>query len=456
MSNSQTTHATDDASILADVLSRTESALAHAQLPAEVFSSPQVFEAEMRNVFGKSWVFVAHESELPQPGDYVLRRLGGDSVIVSRDEAGDLHVLLNNCRHRGTTVCNDDRGNTSHFRCPYHGWIYRNDGTWVGAAHKLRAYRELDPAQWGLLAAPHVDSFLGLIFANLDPDAVPLVESLGDMTWFLTALLGLDSRGMQVIGEPVRWIAHADWKSGSENFGGDNYHTDQTHISVDEVGLGRNYRKQNNFIRQFEAGNGHILTTTDLKDQIGDSSLNPWAYPDSVWQSFDLRDVTAEQIAMIENHMPLVGTIFPNLSFIRSSGAADPATGERAVYTSLRQWQPRGPGETEVWSWLLRWTIEPDEYAVAAYNEGLYRFGPAGMLEQDDMAVWEGAPIAARSAFAQSSGMQFNYQLGTEGMGVGSYVEDWTGPGTSFVTAYGEGNQRSFYRRWLASMRTAK
>lgn len=437
---------------ITSILGRVDSALGNGLLPALVFNDEEVFQAELEQVFGRSWVFLAHESEVPRPGDYVLRSIGRDQVIVSRDENGQLNVLLNNCRHRGTSVCNDDSGNTSHFRCPYHGWTYSNDGSWVGAAHKKRAYQELDSASWGLLRAPHVDTYLGMIFGNLEPAAPPLIESLGPMAWYLKAIFGLDSRGTEVMGQPLRWISHTDWKSGSENFGGDNYHTDQAHISIEEMGLGNNYRKHNNYMLHIEAGNGHTLTASDMKGELNQAEMNPWSYPDEVWKAFDFEGVEQGQLDLLAQYSPNVGNIFPNLSFIRAT-ALDPDTGKRDLYTSLRQWQPLGPGRCEVWSWQLRWRVEPDEIAERNHAATVYRFGPAGVFEQDDMAVWEGAPKAAASVFGRAQSMDFNYQLGKDGMSVGEYLADWKAPGTARTTGYGEGNQRSFYRRWLAAMR---
>src|SRR3712207_439673 len=80
---------------------------------------PEVFRLELERVFSRAWLFLGHESEIPEPGDYVTRRLGLDPVIVVRGENGELSVVANTCRHRGIKLCRSDRGNASHFRCPY-------------------------------------------------------------------------------------------------------------------------------------------------------------------------------------------------------------------------------------------------------------------------------------------------------------------------------------------------
>src|SRR5436190_5882957 len=98
------------------------------RFPAAIYSDDGIFALERERLFGRTWQFLAHESEIPRPGDYVVRRIVDDSFIVSRDEHGDVHVLLNMCRHKGMQVCRAEAGSTTHFRCPYHAWTYRRDG----------------------------------------------------------------------------------------------------------------------------------------------------------------------------------------------------------------------------------------------------------------------------------------------------------------------------------------
>src|SRR6187431_2322901 len=87
-------------------------------IPAHVYSDPDVYELERERIFGRTWLFLAHESEIPAAGDFVLRRIVDDSFIVVRDAAGAVRVLFNMCIHRGMQVCRAEQGNATHFRCP--------------------------------------------------------------------------------------------------------------------------------------------------------------------------------------------------------------------------------------------------------------------------------------------------------------------------------------------------
>src|SRR6266481_5359467 len=154
-------------------------------IPAYVYADPEIFAAERDRLFTRSWVFLAHESEIPDPGDYVVRRVLADSFIVARDEAGSVRVMFNMCLHRGMQVCRAEMGNASHFRCPYHAWTYRND-----------------------------------------------------FAFYLDFYTRQSSVGVELRG-PQRWRIKANWKIGAENFAGDSYHTPHTHASVVDIGLFR-------------------------------------------------------------------------------------------------------------------------------------------------------------------------------------------------------------------------
>src|SRR5712692_6000509 len=173
------------------LLEGTERDLHQGPLPLRISNDPHIYHLEQRRIFARNWVFVAHESEIPFPGDYVLRYIGPDRWIVVRDDEGRIQVLFDSCRHRGTQLCRADRGNTSQFRCPYHGWTYKNTGELAGVPNRAAAYEGLNEAEWGLLHAPQVDSYRGLVFACLDEQSPPLNDHLGDFRWYLDIHLAL-------------------------------------------------------------------------------------------------------------------------------------------------------------------------------------------------------------------------------------------------------------------------
>jgi phthalate 3,4-dioxygenase alpha subunit len=119
-------------------LSSVVSEVRRGMIPAHVYADPEIFAAERDRLFARSWVFLAHESEIPDPGDYVVRRVLADSFIVARDEAGVVRVMFNMCLHRGMQVCRAEMGNASHFRCPYHAGPTATTAGWPGCRSTRR------------------------------------------------------------------------------------------------------------------------------------------------------------------------------------------------------------------------------------------------------------------------------------------------------------------------------
>jgi phenylpropionate dioxygenase-like ring-hydroxylating dioxygenase large terminal subunit len=118
----------------------------------EIFVNDEIYRQEQERIFARAWLLIGHDSQVPKPGDFFASSMGEESVILCRDAAGQIHVFLNSCRHRGMKVCRYDQGNTVEFLCPYHGWSYATDGALVGVPHARDAYGpQLDRSRWGLV-----------------------------------------------------------------------------------------------------------------------------------------------------------------------------------------------------------------------------------------------------------------------------------------------------------------
>ena len=134
-------------------------------IPRSYYRDEDALHQEYNKIFGQNWLFVGHETEIPAAGDYVTRRMGTNPVIMSRTEDGDVHVMLNSCTHRGTELCKLSYGNTTTFRCGYHGWVFSPDGQLKGVPGRRALYGpEFDPKKLGLRQA-RVEVVYGLVFA---------------------------------------------------------------------------------------------------------------------------------------------------------------------------------------------------------------------------------------------------------------------------------------------------
>ncbi|MFD0883460.1 aromatic ring-hydroxylating dioxygenase subunit alpha [Streptosporangium algeriense] len=424
-------------------------------LPSHVFNDPDIHRLELERLFTRAWCFVGHESEIPTNGDYVVRTIGEDPFILVRDEHGVVRVLLDACRHRGTRVCRVEKGNASNFRCPYHGWTYSNSGDLVGAPAINTAYRGLDRSQWGLVPAAHVRSVHGLVFASLDQNAPPLEDYLGGMKWYLDLMFGLHPEGLEVVGEPNRFVLDANWKIGADNFSGDDYHTVFLHKSMWEIGTIAIPPVANMQGYHVHAGPGHSVTFS-IANNPDEPGPKFWGYEQEVVDSFDPDLVTPKQFEIARRARITVGTVFPNLSFIIAPLTDDPTKPPTGLI-SLRQWQPRGPGRMEIWNWVLVWKGTPEPIRERAYASSIGTFGPAGLFEQDDTEPWQSITQMSGTQYGRSIGMKLNYQMGHQPSGVG-FVEEITGfpgPGKVYSPRYEEGVQLNFYRRWAAYLNGA-
>ncbi|WP_436933764.1 aromatic ring-hydroxylating oxygenase subunit alpha [Halovenus marina] len=421
--------------------------LEDGMLPVKVYNDEEIFEAELRRIFGQCWVFIGHETEIPEPGDYAQRYIGKDPFIFVRDEEEEIRVLFDSCSHHGSALCRAEQGNTSHFRCPYHGWTFKNTGDLTGVPLKHQAYQGLDAEEWGLVEAPRVENYKGMVFASIAEEGPSLEEYLGDFKWYLDVHLDVGKGGMEVIGEPHRWRADSDWKSGADNFSADSYHTAYAHRSVIEVGFaadeisGTPGQETQMHVTHADSGSTS-LRLLEPEDEIY------FGYPEEYVDTSNLSEAQADMAAACG---AATGTIFPNLSFIHLAATNDPDE-DLDGFFSLRKWQPIGPGTMEFWSWVLAPADASDEYKERAYDVAVGTFSPSGNFEQDDLAVWDGIADAAGSVFAEQQGFNMNYQMGMPGMSKASIVDDFDGPGTAWDDNLEEGTCRTFHGNWHKAM----
>lgn len=432
-------------------IARVVSEVKAGKFPAGIYSDPEVFRLEKERLFPRTWQYLAHESEVPEPGDYVVRRILNDSFIVARGEDGQVRVMLNMCRHRGMQVCRVESGNSSHFRCPYHAWTYKNDGQLIGVTFFQEAYdgeRGLKRGERGLLPPPQTATYRGMIFACLDPGAPGLEESLGDFRFFLDLYVGQSDDGVEVRG-PQRWIIRSNWKIGAENFSGDSYHTPYTHASVVDIGLFQEpkaHRRKQGALYWAGSGGG-----TTYKVPHGDfaENLGYVGYPPEMIERMRQRWSPAQRALVADaGFIPSAATVFPNLSLVHNWPHVEEG-GPRVPFVSIRLWQPLGPTETEVSSWFAVDRHAPAWYKEQSYKAYLTCFGSSGMLEQDDVENWTSITAVARGHLASQVSLDSTMGLDPDGGTLHEPVAGWPAPGQAF-TGYGEYNQRELLRRWAA------
>ncbi|WP_144097457.1 aromatic ring-hydroxylating oxygenase subunit alpha [Croceicoccus sediminis] len=181
-----------------------------------LYTSEELFDEEMDRIFKNTWVWVAHASEVPTKNTFKKSWVGKQPVIVTRDKEDNVHVLLNRCRHRAASVCEQKQGRTSVFVCPYHGWSYNIDGKLRSVPHAKVYGEDFDKDEFPLISL-RTEEYNGMIFATFRDDIEPLVDFLGPAKKWIDLFM------KQGAGYPVKALGEhqfrfaGNWKIQLEN-----------------------------------------------------------------------------------------------------------------------------------------------------------------------------------------------------------------------------------------------
>ncbi|MDQ7261342.1 Rieske 2Fe-2S domain-containing protein [Paracoccus sp. PS-1] len=243
----------------------------------DIFTNEDLFALEMKHIFEGNWVYLAHESQIPEPNDYYTTWIGRQPVVITRDKTGTLHAVINACAHKGAMLCRRKQGNKGSFTCPFHGWTFSNTGKLLKVKDaKTTQY----PEQFGkdgshdLTRVARFESYRGFLFGSLNADVAPLEEFLGETTIIIDQIVDQAPEGLEVLRGNSSYIYDGNWKLQMEN-GCDGYHVSTVHWNYattmdrrSETGTkavdANSWSKSVAGVYGFE--NGHILLWTNTKN----------------------------------------------------------------------------------------------------------------------------------------------------------------------------------------------
>ncbi|MGV8873529.1 MAG: aromatic ring-hydroxylating dioxygenase subunit alpha [Rhodococcus sp. (in: high G+C Gram-positive bacteria)] len=409
----------------------------------EIYTSEDIYQLELEKVFGRCWLFLAHDSQIPKPGDFIQTYMGEDPVLVVRQRDMTVKAFLNQCRHRGMRICRADLGNLKAFTCTYHGWTYDTAGKLINIPNESVAGLEnMDKGDWGPTKVAQLANHKGYIFGTWDATAPDFETYLGDMRWYFDAWCDLWEGGTEIVDGGMRWVIDGNWKLAAEQFGSDTSHGPITHASAAMVGAptgadpGNHGEKMAGWLqnlRQFASPNGHG-TVVNIGGGMFQGVVGATAAEEAAITPFweESMDAGVERVGALRSQGMGGGghaTIFPNFSYL-------------AMNRTMRVWQPRGPGQMEVFTWTSVPVGAPQEVKDAIRRLSIRGFSPAGIFEADDGENWNEIQKVLKGWMARQKPL--NTQ---QGMGRSKIDADGLPGRTS--PGFSEDAARHFYQRWV-------
>lgn len=411
------------------------------QLDRRVYTDPDLFELEMKYIFEGTWLYLAHESQLPNPYDFITTYMGRRPVIVNRNGAGELQCFINSCAHRGAKVLNGRRGNRKVFSCPYHGWCYDAHGQVIdcGESENSGYTPAFDKSNLRLHHIAKIASYRGFIFGSLNADVQPLQQHLASATKFIDLFVDQTVDGkLEVLPGAQSYTFDGNWKLQAEN-GVDGYHITVVHSSymqtvarrrqkmgaadpVRPVDVTRAKSMPGGF---YDFGNGHTLI------------WNEWPNPE-VRPLFPERARLAERLGetharwMIDYLRNLL--IYPNVFLMDN------------MSTQIRIIRPLTVDTTEVRSVCFGPASEAPAARLRRIRQYEDFFNAAGMATPDDLEIFNESQIGFSGKYPRFSNLSRGAARLTKGPDSSAQAlgiqPQYSG------TLEGEGIYVGQYRRW--------
>jgi choline monooxygenase len=245
-------------------------------IAAPWYTNPRVADLELQNVFARTWQAIGRADQVEKPGDYLTAVVAGEPIVAVRDSDNQLRAFFNVCRHHAMCVMNEPAGHAQHLRCPYHGWTYTLEGELRGIT-EFEGVRNFDRSQNGLVPVC-VAVWEQFVFVNLDPQAAPLEDFLGELV-ARTRPLGL---AQLKFFERRSYTIDCNWKVYVDNYLDGGYHVPHMHKGLNSVLDYTNYTIENLMrcsVQSSPVAIDNASEATAAATRKGDRAFYFWQYP---------------------------------------------------------------------------------------------------------------------------------------------------------------------------------
>ncbi|MCB1811167.1 MAG: benzoate 1,2-dioxygenase large subunit [Candidatus Competibacteraceae bacterium] len=350
------------------------------RLDRSAFTDEELFELEMKYIFEGNWIYLAHESQIPNPNDFITLHVGRQPIVITRNKDGQLNALMNTCTHRGATLCRHKKGNKSTFTCPFHGWTFNNQG-------KLLKVKDQAPdagypptfnkdGSHNLVKLGAFDSYRGFLFGSVNPDVEPLQDYLGETTKIIDMIVDQAPDGLEVLRGASTYYYDGNWKVQAEN-GADGYHVTATHWNYAATIHHRKSGGREDSVKAMDAGawakkgggsygfkNGHMLLWTNWDNP---EDRPNWSNRDELAEKFGAE--TADWMIKRSRNLCL----YPNVYLMDQFSS------------QIRVFRPISVNKTEVTIYCIAPKGEAPEARAHRLRQYEDFFNATGMATPDDL-----------------------------------------------------------------------
>ena len=352
------------------------------RLDRSVFTDPEIFEKEMKYIFGKSWMYLCHESQIKNPNDFFTTYMGRQSVIITRDTDNNIGGYINACTHRGAQLINVSRGNKKIIMCPFHGWCFKSDGQLVDCGKKEGVgYSEnFNPDELGLKKIAKIESYRGFVFGTLSNDAGSLKDYLREASKIIDMLVDQSDNGLEILPGVTTYTYNGNWKLQAEN-GVDGYHVESIHANYVQTVMNRKkIMAENDPVKSanigdikelpggcYDLGSGHVMLWAEFPNPQDRPSYGRYEEFVKVYGK-----TRADWMVGFLRNLCL----YPNV-FIMDQ-----------MSTQIRHFRPISVDKTEVTTYCIAPVGESDDARLRRIRQYEDFFNATGMATPDDLSAF--------------------------------------------------------------------
>ncbi len=411
----------------------------------DLYIDPELFDLEREHFFANTWNYVGHTSQIPNQGDYLRAEIGGRPLIVVRHGDGSVRVMMNRCAHKGSRLVSQPSGNTGKFfRCPYHAWTFRTDGTVLGIPLK-NAYQgtrlgECQTAR-GLVTVNNVRDYRGFIFVKLNDAGPDFHEYFGDSLSSIDNLADRSPRGeLEIAGGCLRFMHQCNWKMFVENLN-DTLHPMVVHESSAGTAKAMWADKPADApkpmaIEQFVPFMSSYKFFEDMGVRVYDNGHSFSGVHHSIHSDYSA--VPGYDAAMREAYGE--DRARQILGLVRHNTVYYPNLTIKGAIQSIRVLKPLAPDRTLIESWTFRLKGAPDQLLqrTCMYNRLIN--SPFSVVGHDDLQAYRGIQAGLHASGNDWISLHRNFDESEIGQ------KEVTAIGTSEIS------MRNQYRAWARYM----